>query len=351
MMNKNRLIIIVLILFTAAGLSAQQTYMQLFDSIIKIEDAIADGIDDSLLAELDRIREAVNNSPYPDLQTRISIIDHIIRTSIQPPDLGEELEEELEAVTSEKKIKTFNTLTIVAGSVSLAGTPENSAALSDLTLIHTGERSEPLVACRSGNIFISHTVLMSRGGFSTISAISNTRVILKNNIIIGPRGGYAVFGRRQAKLEIINNTIVVHSFGVGLMDHSYAEIRNCLVCGDAGQPFTQINSDYTISYTNISMGPDNAADSMKDPLLIADSPENNQEGLPRRSLVQNEVQRYAGNGVTFFPHHCLATQNIDEYQRHQPSFSVNAGCPGDADKNPDGSRNTLGAFGGPQGNW
>jgi len=241
--------------------------------------------------------------------------------------------------------------TIIAGSVSLAGTPENSVDLSDLTLIHTGERSEPLVACRSGKIFISHTVLMSRGGFSTVSAMGNTRVVLKNNIIIGPQGGYAVFGRRQAKLEIINNTIVVYSFGVGLMDHSFAEIRNCLVCGNTRQPFTQINSDYTVSYTNISMGLDNKANSVKDPLQISDSSENNQEGLPRHPLVPKEVQRYAGNGVTFFPHHCLASQNIDEYQRHQPLFAVNAGCPSNADKNPDGSRNTLGAFGGPQGKW
>lgn len=116
---------LILLLLSAAGLSAQQSYIQLFDRILAIEDSISEEITDSLLAEIDEVREALSNSPYPDLQTRIDIIDHIIKTiktSQKPEDMGELLEKDAGQIKSQNNLKAFNTWTIISASVSIAAT-------------------------------------------------------------------------------------------------------------------------------------------------------------------------------------------------------------------------------------
>ncbi len=115
-------LILFLLLLSAVQAGAQQSYMQLFDRILEIEDGMLGEFSQSLLSEVIKIKTDLADSPYEDLKTRINIIEHIIRTSMQPEDIGEVIEKEAEQARSQNTLKTFDTWTIISGSISLAAT-------------------------------------------------------------------------------------------------------------------------------------------------------------------------------------------------------------------------------------
>jgi hypothetical protein len=94
---------------------------------------------------------------------------------------------------------------------------------------------------------------IQRRRFSSINITSAENAKIDNNIIIGPAGDYAIFGRDGGKHEIINNPIIVQGFGVGLMDGSSAVIKNCLFWGTAKPAIIATKSNYEITYSNICL--------------------------------------------------------------------------------------------------
>jgi hypothetical protein len=117
-MNKIYFLLLVLII-SSLPLSAQDTYLQLFDNLLAVEDQLDGEITEELLSQLNILREQIENSPYSDLQTRLKIIDHIINVKMPSTDLKESLKSEVNNLSTQKKQKTFNTLSIVSGGVSL----------------------------------------------------------------------------------------------------------------------------------------------------------------------------------------------------------------------------------------
>ncbi len=238
--------------------------------------------------------------------------------------------------------------TIIVGSIQLSALPQIPVTLSRLTLIHTGGRNSRAVSCEGGNISIYHSYLISEGGFATIGVAANTKVLLRNNIIVGPLGDYAIFGRNQAEINIINNTIIVQGFGVGLMDESFATIRNCLFFGETKPAVVRTNSDYLMSYSNISLSGGSFYfnhDLVNGDIKLRDSANYPNDATPA-GLTNKDISKYDSLGLTFFPSKYIKFKNINEYRKNTPNFAMHTGSPNDEDKNSDGSRNNLGAFGG-----
>lgn len=244
--------------------------------------------------------------------------------------------------------------TVIVGNIQLTAMPQFPVSLSRITVIHTGGRSSRAVSCDGGEISIYNSHLISEGGFATVSAGAKAKVLLQNNIIVGPGGDYAVFGRDEANINIINNTIIVQGFGVGLMDKSFANIRNCLFYGARKPAIIRTDSDYSISYTNISLPKGSFYlnhDLINGDIQLRD-PYNYRNNATPADLSNKDTAKYDSLGLTFLPHKFVKFKDIKEYRKNVPDFSFHAGSPRDKDKNKDGSRNHLGAFGGAFGdNW
>ena len=242
--------------------------------------------------------------------------------------------------------------TIIVGSLQLSATPQIPVNLSGVTVIHTGGRNSPAIDCRSGNISIHNSYLVSEGGFATVDIRAGSKVLLRNNIIVGPLGDYAIFGRNQANVTIINNTIMVQGFGIGLMDNSFAAIRNCLFFGSTKPAIIRNDSDYSISYSNISLS--NGSFYFNHDLINGDIQLRDSSNYPNNAtpaaLSNQDIAKYDSLGLTFIPFKFTKFKNIDEYRKNVPSFALHTGSPNSEDKNKDGSRNNLGAFGGQFGN-
>lgn len=244
--------------------------------------------------------------------------------------------------------------TIIVGNIQLTATRQTPVSLSRLTVIHTGGGNSRAVSCRGGNISIYNTYLVSEGGFAAVGVETGAQALLRNNIIVGPIGNYAIFGRNEANISIINNTIVVQGFGVGLMDKSFATIRNCLFYGNTKPAVIRTGSDYSISYTNISLS--GGSFYFNHELINGDIQLRDSANYPNNptpdDLSNKDFAKYDSAGLTFFPHEFNKFKDIREYRKNMPDFAFHAGSPSDDDKNKDGSRNDLGAFGGAFGdNW
>lgn len=242
--------------------------------------------------------------------------------------------------------------TIIVGNIEISGTAQNPVSLSRVTVINPGGSDSRAVACKSGRVSIYNTYLISEGSFAAVGAETDTKVLLRNNVIKGPTGDYAVFGRNRAAIELVNNTIIVQGFGVGLMDNSQAIIRNCLFYGTAKPAVIRTASDYSISYTNISLTGESfyyKHDLTNGDVILRD-PANFPNNATPAGLTNKDDSKYDSLGLTFYSHPYLNLKSLDEYREHQPDFSKHAGSPNKEDNNPDGSRNNLGAFGGPFGN-
>ncbi len=241
--------------------------------------------------------------------------------------------------------------TIIVGSLQLSGTLEIPVSLSQVTVIHTGGSSSSAVTCKSGTVKIRNSLLISEGGFSAVAVGKASKGILHNNIIVGPVGDYAVFGRHEARIEIVNNTIVVQGFGIGLMDQTRAIIRNCLFYGDAKPAVIRTSSDYSISYSNISLTGGSFYfnyDLINNDITLRHSAHYPNNPSPP-DLSNKDSGKYESAGLTFLSHEHVKSRRINDYRQHQPKFARHAGSPNKIDNNSDGSRNTLGAFGGPLG--
>ncbi len=148
-------------------------------------------------------------------------------------------------------------------------------------------------------------------------------------------------------------TVIVQGFGIGLMDQSYATVRNCLFDAIRKPTIVRTYSDYAISYSNISFSGNTPR--------YDDDLQNHDISLLRRppypppgtfpALSLKDVPKYDSVGLTFIQQQHFKSHDIDEYRKHLPKFAANAGSPEASDENADGTRNTLGAFGGPFGNW
>lgn len=244
--------------------------------------------------------------------------------------------------------------TIIVGSIELSAMAQIPVSLSRVTVIHTGDRNSPAINCRSGNIGINNSYLISEGGFATVGVGVDGKVLLRNNIIVGPVGDYAIFGRNQSNITIINNTILVQGFGVGLMDNSFATIRNCLFFGSTKPAVVRTNSEYSISYSNISLLSGSFYfnhDLINGDIQLRDSSNYPNNATPA-DLTNQDVAKYDSLGLTFIAYKFTKFKDIDEYRKNVPSFAFHTGSPNDEDKNKDGSRNNMGAFGGAFGdNW
>jgi hypothetical protein len=242
--------------------------------------------------------------------------------------------------------------TIIIGSLELSGTEQNPVSLSRVTIIHPGGRASRAITCKSGRVSIYNTYLTSEGSFAAVSAASGVRVLLRNNIIKGPLGDYAIFGRDRAEIEIINNTIIVQGFGIGLMDKSRATIRNCLIYGKTKPAVIRTDSDYSITYTNISLTGGSFYfnhDLINNDVQLRDASNFPGNATPA-DLSNKDASNYDSLGLTFHPQTFLDFKTIDEFRKNQPEFSKHAGSPDKKDDNADGTRNNLGAFGGAFGN-
>jgi hypothetical protein len=239
--------------------------------------------------------------------------------------------------------------TIIIGSVTLTATENNPVLLSDVTLIHTGGRASSLVQCKGQTIEISHCFISSEGGFASINTTSAKNVKIHNNIIIGPTGDYAIFGRDGGKLEIINNTIIVQGFGVGLMDGSSAVIRNCLFWGTAKPAVVRTKSDYEISYSNICLsgGSFYQNHELINGNIVLRDPSNHPNDPTPPELTNKDEAKYDSQGLTFFSHVYQKSKDIDYYKEYELPFAKNSGSPAKEERNWDGTQSTLGAFGGP----
>lgn len=83
--------------------------------------------------------------------------------------------------------------TIIVGNIQLTAMPQVPVSSSRITIIHTGGGNSRAVSCTGGNISIYNSHLISEGGFATVGVGANTKVLLQNNIIVGPFGDYAIF--------------------------------------------------------------------------------------------------------------------------------------------------------------
>jgi hypothetical protein len=235
--------------------------------------------------------------------------------------------------------------TLILGSVILTGSEAHPASLRRVTAIHDGGRSESLIECR-GPVLLEQCLLISDGGFATVHLREPGEVTVRNCIVHGPRGDYALFARGQGrKLRVLNCHIEVHGFGVGLMDGASAEIRNCLVYGDANPAVMRTAADYALAYCNIGTG-----DAAGRPVLAGGGCAS-RDGSAAADPLERDAPKYEAAGLTFRPHPCEESRDIESYKRWLPSWAKGAGDPAPAYRDPDGHVNTLGAFGGPGGDW
>jgi carboxyl-terminal processing protease len=242
--------------------------------------------------------------------------------------------------------------TIIEGSIKLQATREHPVLLARVTVLHSGDRLNSAVMCSGPRVAIEHCLLSGENCFATVHARYDVEVTLSNNIILGPVGDYAVFGRDRVRFTIVNNTIGVQGFGVGIMDQSEAAIRNCLFFGSQRPAVIRTGSDYTISHTNIALtgGTANFAHELIDNNVPLPAPVPN-DGDPRPAPNNRDEAKYKSPGLTFEKHAFLKSTKVDEHKKAVPVFAKNAGSTDLAERNRNGTRNTLGAFGGPRGEW
>lgn len=122
--------------------------------------------------------------------------------------------------------------------------------------------------------------------------------------------------------------------------------------GNAKPAVIRTDSDYWISYSNISLSGGSFYhnhDLINNDVELKDSANNLHNPTPE-NLSNKDVSKYDGSGLTFIPYKYNKLKNLDEYRDNIPAFSLHAGSPGAEDNNADGSRNNLGAFGGRLGN-
>ncbi len=260
--------------------------------------------------------------------------------------------------------------TTILGRIALSPTEDHPVSLSELTMILSGWERGSLVDVRCGELDVFRCLLVAHGyAFATVNAVGADRVRLRNNVIVG--NGYVVFGRYGVEYEIVNDTIV--GGAVYFMDGCSAAVRNCLFCpGEGGTAVMRSASDYEITYCNVSLGRNDVFGShvferhdgvfggdnypgvaMQGSLLIPPlSPgvENREDEEPDPPTAGRDHEKYLSPGLLWAVE-SLRSFDVDVYRRSQPSFAYGRGCPDEADRNPDGTRNTLGAFGGPGGDW
>lgn len=133
-MTKRTIILFLLLFFLSLNAFAEDPYIILFDRVLTIEDKINQGVSDSLLAEIEALNKEISESPFTDLQTRMRVINNLVKEINSPVDLEIGIQNEIENLKNGSKIKTFNTLTIISGSITIAslGMLTTSLILSEI---------------------------------------------------------------------------------------------------------------------------------------------------------------------------------------------------------------------------
>ncbi len=179
----------------------------------------------------------------------------------------------------------------------------------------------------SSNVLITQNIIANNFSLNTIGGIqcTNAPIEITNNIIVNNSGTYGAFIlKNDSDAELTNNTIANNeSNGTNqylfFIFNSAPVIRNCIIIDSNSIFFASGTVDVT--YTCISEGYTGTGNINEDPLFIAPS---------------------GGDGIAF--------NGLNAHWWLQNgSPCIDAGDPDAMYNDPDGSRNDMGAFGGPNG--
>jgi hypothetical protein len=189
---------------------------------------------------------------------------------------------------------------------------------------------------------IRNCLISSNGGFAAIIANDGADVSVKNSIIVGPLGDYAIFSRRGGKLSVTNCTLVCRGFGVGLMDKSKATIRDCLFTGSHKVAVVRTDADYTISHCNFSLG--GGSVTFDHEFINGNVPTPGTLSLLKdptpKQLSNRDEPKYDSKGLTFKKHQAPTVLSISAFRKNEPKFAADGG-----------SSRGLGAFRGETPGW
>ncbi len=214
--------------------------------------------------------------------------------------------------------------------------------LQYLTFFHLGGRSTSLLRLDGVRVDIRNCLISSNGGFAAILANDKADVSVKNSIIVGPLGDYAIFSRRGGKLSITNCTLVCRGFGVGLMDKSKATIRDCLFMGSHKVAVIRTDADYTISHCNFSLGKGSVTfdhELINGNVPTPGAPKFTEDPAPKQRSNRDEA-KYDGQGLTFKQHRAPTVLSVSAFRKNEPKFAADGG-----------SSRGLGAFRGKTPGW
>ncbi len=176
----------------------------------------------------------------------------------------------------------------------------------------------------SSDVLVSNNIISNNSSSASCGAIRCrfSDPVISNNIIVNNSGSFAgvfVFQNDSAPL-IINNTIAnnLSNSGLILLEGGYPELMNNIIV-NSGDIFTVYSGEPVVTYCNLTGGFPGEGNINEDPLFVNPS---------------------LGNGPEFSGMDADWSLSIN-------SPSINAGNPESIYNDPDGSRNDMGAFGGP----
>jgi M6 family metalloprotease-like protein len=169
-----------------------------------------------------------------------------------------------------------------------------------------------------GNLIANNSAVSGSGGIQCISA----NPLISNNIIVNNTAGIAgvLSLKNDSQPLIINNTIANNdvSGSVVFVFNSNPDIMNSIILND-GDLFQLINSTIDVTYSCLSSEVAGSGNILADPLFSDPT---------------------AGSGISF---NALSS----DWTLQAGSPAIDAGNPDPAYYDPDGSRNDMGAYGGP----
>ncbi len=182
-------------------------------------------------------------------------------------------------------------------------------------------QTEGVVVLNSRNVRISKNVIY---GVGTGLGLNNVSGVVRNNLIFDVQKGLLTEGDdSQGELQIINNTLIAQTTGMWLRAYSQ-DIQNNIVSAFGSQMYRSAGID------------ENAF-----PTAIIKIEYNDVFGFPSNYKIHHS----GGNNYSVDPH--FADTTGFNYQLLPTSPCVDAGNSDPAFDDVDGSRNDLGAFGGP----
>jgi PKD repeat protein len=179
----------------------------------------------------------------------------------------------------------------------------------------------------STNVLITQNIIANNFSTNTIGGIrcTNAPIEITNNIIVNNSGTYGAFILQNNSDIVLTNNTIANNESNGTYPYLFfilnsdPIIKNCIIIDS--NPIFFGSGDPDVTYTCISGGHTGTGNIDEDPLFIAPS---------------------AGDGIAFNGLNA-------HWWLQEGSPCINAGDPDPIYNDPDGSRNDMGAYGGPNG--